>query len=116
MDDLDALEQLSRRMNPSQLCALITRIALRATAWPQEMAENMRRGGTVKDDWESPYWDMQLVLALRQAASQAEGRWAASEDRRQRWNGCLEEQFHPRYHQGFLHDLGPGPEEIHDAG
>lgn len=110
VDDIDALEQLARRMGSAQLTALVTRIALRAAAWPEEMAGNQARGGLVKGDWKSPHWDMQLVLALRLCASEIEGRWAASEERRRSWNQSLEEQFHARYHRGFLYDLGPGPE------
>lgn len=115
MDDLDALAHLALRLGPVQVTALISRLAAQAPAWPQAMAANQAAGGQVKGDWASPHWDMELVIALRTAADRAEGAWAATRERRQRWNACLG-QFHERYHQGALRELSLLPDTTETTG
>lgn len=106
MDDIEALAQLARsRMNPVQRTALVEMIARDAAAWPDYMAENQRRGGTVKGDWESPHWNIDLVLGLRRAAARIEEGWAVTEERRRQWNGYLSQ--HPAgVREGHLAPIG----------
>lgn len=93
MDDMEALAHLAAsRMNPLQVTSLVAMIARDAAQWPDHMAENQARGGTVKGDWPSPHWNMDLVLGLRRAASEIEKGWAATEERRRQWNSYLSQR------------------------
>lgn len=105
MDDIGALAQLALRMNPVQRTALVEMIARDAADWPEEMAENQRRGGTVQGDWKSPHWNMDLVLGLRRAAARIEKGWAATEERRRLWNSYLP-QRPGGVRDGYLAPLG----------
>lgn len=103
MDDLDALAQLARRLNPAQLTALIQVLARQAADWEARMAL-VRPGDRVRHP--APYHDQQLVLALRQCARETEAAWGGDEARRASWNAALRQQYGSRAPSALLPLLG----------